>query len=68
MYTIIMCMIQIKYMNKYNKACKEMCNEACTVLYCIVLYYEALYRKPIRPLSYKHSSGVGRNPHSTLAE
>ena len=38
------------------------------VLYCIVLYYGALYRRPIRPLSYRHSSGVVRNPHSTLAE
>ena len=37
-------------------------------MYCIVLYYEALYWWPIRPLSYRHSSGVVRNPHSTLAE
>ena len=40
----------------------------CIVLYCIVLYYEALYWWPIRPLSYRLSSGVVRNPHSTLAE
>ena len=40
----------------------------CIVLYCIVLYYEALYWRSIRPLSYRHSSGVVRNPHSTLAE
>ena len=25
-------------------------------VYCIVLYYEALYLRPIRPLSYRHSS------------
>ena len=37
-------------------------------MYCIVLYYEALYWWPIRPLSYRHSSGVVRNLHSTLAE
>ena len=34
----------------------------------IVLYYEALYWRPFRSLSYRHSSGVVRNPHSTLAE
>ena len=34
----------------------------------IVLYYEALYWWPIRLLSHRHSSGVVRNPHSTLAE
>ena len=27
------------------------------ILYCIVLYYEALYWRPIRPLSYRHSYG-----------
>ena len=36
--------------------------------YCIVLYYEAIYWWPFRPLSYRHYSGVVRNPHSTLAE
>ena len=36
--------------------------------YCIVLYAEALYWRPIGPLSYRHSSGVVRNPHSALAE
>ena len=40
----------------------------CIVLYYIVWYYEDLYWWPIRPLSYRHSSGVVRNPHSTLAE
>ena len=35
---------------------------------CIVLYYEALYWRPIRPLSYRHSPGVVGNPHSTLVE
>ena len=38
------------------------------VSYRIVLYYEALYWWPIRPLSYRHTSGVVRNPHSILAE
>ena len=38
------------------------------VLYCIVLHYGALYWRPIRPLSYMHSTGVVRNPHSTFAE
>ena len=40
----------------------------CIVLNCIVLYYEALYWRLIRMLSYRHSSGVVRNPHWTLAE
>ena len=34
------------------------------VLYCIMRPY---ILKAIRPLSYRHSSGVIRNPHSTLA-
>ena len=37
----------------------------CIVLYCIMRPYTD---GPIRPLSYRHSSGVVRNPHSTLAE
>ena len=47
----------------------------CIVLYCIVLYCIVLYcimrpytDGPIGPLSYRHSSGVVRNPHSALAE
>ena len=35
------------------------------VLYCIMRPYTD---GPIGPLSYRHSSGVVRNPHSTLAE
>ena len=40
------------------------------VLYCIVLYciMRPYTDGPIGPLSYRHSSGVVRNPHSTLAE
>ena len=45
------------------------------LLYCIVLYGIVLYciirpytEGPIGPLSYRHSSGVVRNPHSALAE
>ena len=40
------------------------------VLYCIVLYciMRPYTDGPIGPLSYKHSSGVVRNPHSTLAK
>ena len=42
----------------------------CIVLYCIVLYCirRPYTDGPIGPLSYRHSSGVVRNPHSTLAE
>ena len=44
----------------------------CIVLYCIVLYCIVFMRPytdgPIGPLSYRHSSGVVRNPHSTLAK
>ena len=35
------------------------------VLYCIMRPYTD---GPIGPLSYRHSSGVVRNPHSALAE
>ena len=40
------------------------------VLYCIVLHciMRPYTDGPIGPLSYRHSSGVVRNPHSTLAE
>ena len=37
----------------------------CIVLYCIMRPYTD---GPIEPLSYRHSSGVVRNPHSALAE
>ena len=47
----------------------------CVVLCCVVLYSIVLYcimrpytDGPIGPLSYRHSSGVVRNPHSALAE
>ena len=37
----------------------------CIVLYCIMRPYTD---GPIGPLSYRHSSGVVRNPHSAFAE
>ena len=40
-------------------------NYNCIVLYCIMRPYTD---GPIGPLSYRHSSGVVRNPHSALAE
>ena len=42
----------------------------CIVLYCIVLYciMRPYTDGPIGPLSYRHSSGVVRNPNSALAE
>ena len=42
----------------------------CIVLYCIVLYciMRPYTDGPIGSLSYRHSSGVVRNPHSALAE
>ena len=47
--------------------CYHILNLSC---YCFVLY--CIMRPdtdgPIGPLSYRHSSGVVRNPHSTLAE
>ena len=41
-----------------------------TILYCIVLYciMRPYTDGPIGPLSYRHSSEVVRNPHSTLAK
>ena len=39
--------------------------ENIIVLYCIMRPYTD---GPIGPLSYRHSSGVVRNPHSALAE
>ena len=45
-------------------------NLYCAPMYCIVLYciMRPYTDGPIGPLSYRHSSGVVRNPHSTLAE
>ena len=47
-----------------------LCDMRLTILYCIVLYciMRPYTDGPIGPLSYRHSSGVVRNPHSTLAE
>ena len=47
-----------------NKLCHAK-GTLCIVLYCIMRPYTD---GPIGPLSYRHSSGVVRNPHSTLAE
>ena len=45
---------------------QEMRLYCCIVLlYCIMRPYTD---GPIGPLSYRHSSGVVRNPHSTLAK
>ena len=41
------------------------CTIISIVLYCIMRPYND---GPIGPLSYRHSSGVVRNPHSALAE
>ena len=45
-------------------------NVPINILYCIVLYciMRPYTDGPIGPLSYRHSSGVVRNPHSALAE
>ena len=40
-------------------------NNVFAVLYCIMRPYT---EGPIGPLTYRHSSGVVRNPHSALAE
>ena len=47
------------------KLWKRLCANSGIVLYCIIRPYTD---GPIRPLSYRHSSGVLRNPHSVLAE
>ena len=59
-------------LNVWGSACIVL---YCIVLYCIVLYCIVLYcimrpytDGPIGPLSYRHSSGVVRNPHSALTE
>ena len=46
------------------------CMHAALAMYCIVLYciMRPYTDGPIGPLSYSHSSGVVRNPHSALAE
>ena len=62
-----------KYFNSYIHKLEEeparvlRCN---IVLYCIVLYcmMRPYTDGPIGPLSYRHSSGVVRNPRSALAE
>ena len=48
----------------------DLLDEEHIVLYCIVLYciMRPYTDGPIGPLSYRHSSGVVRNPHSTLAK
>ena len=58
--------LNIKIYSLYTIIITVWFNMYCA-LYC-VLCYEELYWRPIRPLSYRHSSGVVRNPHSTLAE
>ena len=45
--------------------CAKIVKLLLIVLYCIMRPYTD---GPIGPLSYRHSSGVVRNPHSTLAE
>ena len=58
-----------QYLNPKSPVCFRKSNHVwivyCIVLYCIMRPYTD---GPIRPLSYRHSSGVVRNPHSTLAE
>ena len=49
----------------FSKICFFLCLRHCIVSYCIMRPYND---GPIGPLSYKHSSGVVRNPHSALAE
>ena len=45
--------------------CLQIDSSVNIVLYCIMRPYTD---GPIGPLSYRHSSGVVRNPHSTLAK
>ena len=56
----------IKNVHKHPKFNKRLLK----ILYCIVLYciMRPYTDGPIGPLSYKHSSGVVRKPHSALAE
>ena len=51
--------------NLINSLTNNLINNLTIVLYCIMRPYTD---GPIGPLSYRHSSGVVRNPHSTLAE
>ena len=56
-------------MHKHN-ACADCTKDnrmqyICIALHCIMRPYTD---GPIEPLSYRHSSGVVRNPHSALAE
>ena len=55
---------------KIQKRCVRIITYSDYLLYCIVLYciMRPYTDGPIGPLSYRHSSGVVRNPHSTLAE
>ena len=55
--------IVVKCLNYNDK--KRMIVLYCIVLYCIMRPYTD---GPVGPLSYRHSSGVVRNPHSALAE
>ena len=59
-------------LNRYNSVLSYSFMElnAYIVLYCIVLYciMRPYTDGPIGPLSYRHSSGDVRNPHSTLAK
>ena len=50
---------------KFNETFNVFLQFYCIVLYCIMRPYTD---GPIGPLSYMHSSGVARNPHSALAE
>ena len=57
--TLFCCLEDIDSVNK------ELVLLYCIVLYCIMRPYTD---GPIGPLSCRHSSGVVRNPHSTLAK
>ena len=50
---------------RITQCCAEDRLLCCIVLCCIMRPYTD---GPIGPLSYRHSSGVARNPHSALAE
>ena len=71
------CRSVIEYSNTKRTPCRPVIDDSNTrmtqcrsVLYCIVLYciMRPYTDGPIGPLSYRHSSGVVRNPHSTLAK
>ena len=67
-HLLISTMITITLLHKLNV--EYMFYLTHRILYCIVLYciMRPYTDGPIGPLSYRHSSGVVRNPHSTLAE